>query len=60
MMRVLDGYHFMAITDAVLEYFLEVAMNDFVIGRVDQIYWHPDYHSHRVVMYILVRKQNKE
>lgn len=46
--------------DAVLEYFLEVAMNDFVIGRVDQIYWHPDYHSHRVVMYILVRKQNKE
>lgn len=42
--------------DAVLEYFLEEAMKSFVIGRVDQEQWHPDYRSPRVVMYILVKK----
>ncbi|GKV21523.1 hypothetical protein SLEP1_g31497 [Rubroshorea leprosula] len=42
--------------DAVLEYFLEEALKDFVIGRVDQKQWHPDYCSQRVVMYILVKK----
>ncbi|KAI3700286.1 hypothetical protein L2E82_44908 [Cichorium intybus] len=42
--------------DAILEYFMEVAMEDFVIGRVDQEGWHPDYRSPRVAMYVLVRK----
>lgn len=45
-----------AFADSILEYFLEAAMKDFVIGRVDQSEWHPDYCSHRVVMYILVKK----
>ncbi|CAI0472770.1 unnamed protein product [Linum tenue] len=42
--------------DAVLEYFLEEAMKVFKVGRVEQSEWHPDYHSPRVVMYIMVRK----
>lgn len=42
--------------DAVLEYFLECAMKDFVIGRLDQRRWHPEYCSSRVVLYVLVRK----
>ncbi|KAJ1383015.1 S-adenosyl-L-methionine-dependent methyltransferase [Sesbania bispinosa] len=42
--------------DAILEYFLEAAMNDFKIGRVDQTLWHPDYRSNRVVLYVLVKK----
>ncbi|KAL8153744.1 hypothetical protein V2J09_011504 [Rumex salicifolius] len=42
--------------DAVLEYFLECAMEDFVIGRVEQADWHPDYPSQRVVLYVLVKK----
>ncbi|CAI0400195.1 unnamed protein product [Linum tenue] len=42
--------------DAVLEYFLEAAMKVFVVGRVEQSEWHPDYRSPRVVMYIMVRK----
>ncbi|KAJ7975489.1 Protein N-lysine methyltransferase [Quillaja saponaria] len=42
--------------DAILEYFLERAMKDFVIGRVDQTLWHPDYCSSRVVLYVLERK----
>lgn len=42
--------------DAVLEYFLECAMKDFVIGRLDQRQWHPEYCSSRVVLYVLVRK----
>lgn len=42
--------------DAVLEYFLEVAMKSFVVGRVDQTQWHPDYCSSRVVLYVLVKK----
>ncbi|KAK6921330.1 Lysine methyltransferase, partial [Dillenia turbinata] len=43
--------------DSVLEYFLETAMKDFVIGRVEQAQWHPDYCSQRVVVYALVKKQ---
>ncbi|KAB1201148.1 Protein N-lysine methyltransferase METTL21A [Morella rubra] len=42
--------------DAILEYFLEVAMKNFVVGRVDQTQWHPDYCSSRVVVYVLVKK----
>ncbi|KAK7314815.1 hypothetical protein VNO77_33343 [Canavalia gladiata] len=42
--------------DAVLEYFLEAAMNNFTIGRVDQTLWHPDYRSNRVVLYVLGKK----
>ncbi|XP_024963055.1 protein N-lysine methyltransferase METTL21A isoform X5 [Cynara cardunculus var. scolymus] len=42
--------------DAILEYFLEAAMEEFMIGRVDQAGWHPDYRSPRVAMYVLVMK----
>ncbi|CAH1412668.1 unnamed protein product [Lactuca virosa] len=42
--------------DAILEYFMEVAMEDFIIGRVDQEGWHPDYRSPRVAMYVMVKK----
>lgn len=42
--------------DAVLEYFLEAAMEGFLIGRVDQTDLHPEYCSHRVVVYIMVKK----
>ncbi|WVZ15532.1 hypothetical protein V8G54_013098 [Vigna mungo] len=42
--------------DVILEYFLEAAMNNFTIGRVDQTLWHPDYCSNRVVLYVLVKK----
>ncbi|KAK4749046.1 hypothetical protein SAY87_026495 [Trapa incisa] len=42
--------------DAILEYFLEAAMKDFIIGRVAQDQFHPDYQSRRVVMYVLVKK----
>ncbi|GAB2219941.1 hypothetical protein Drorol1_Dr00007582 [Drosera rotundifolia] len=42
--------------DAVLEYFLVAAMEDFLVGRVDQTDWHPDYCSQRVVMYVLTKK----
>ncbi|KDP45830.1 hypothetical protein JCGZ_17437 [Jatropha curcas] len=42
--------------DTVLEYFLEAAMKDFVIGRVEQSQWHPDYCSCRVALYVLVKK----
>lgn len=42
--------------DAILEYFLEIAMKSFYIGRVDQTLWHPEYHSSRVVLYVLVKK----
>ncbi|KAA3461814.1 protein N-lysine methyltransferase METTL21A-like isoform X2 [Gossypium australe] len=41
--------------DTVLECFLEAAVKDFVVGRIDQSQWHPDYRSPRVVMYILVK-----
>ncbi|KAK6146322.1 hypothetical protein DH2020_020191 [Rehmannia glutinosa] len=42
--------------DAILEYFLEAAIKEFVVGRVDQEQWHPDYHSSRVAIYVLVKK----
>ncbi|KAG4939189.1 hypothetical protein AAZX31_16G114900 [Glycine max] len=42
--------------DAILEYFLEAAMDNFTIGRVEQTLWHPDYCSNRVVIYVLVKK----
>ncbi|KAL1826986.1 hypothetical protein ACET3Z_005398 [Daucus carota] len=42
--------------DAILEYFLEAALKVFVVGRIGQSQWHPDYCSSRVVMYVLVKK----
>ncbi|KAL2999194.1 hypothetical protein AAZX31_09G146300 [Glycine max] len=42
--------------DAILEYFLETATDNFTIGRLDQKLWHPDYCSNRVVLYVLVKK----
>ncbi|KAL3829208.1 hypothetical protein ACJIZ3_018010 [Penstemon smallii] len=42
--------------DAILEYFLEAATKEFVVGRVDQEQFHPDYCSSRVVIYVLVKK----
>ncbi|MCE3050302.1 hypothetical protein HAX54_046856 [Datura stramonium] len=45
--------------DAILEYFLQAAAEDFTIGRVDQKQWHPDCCSPRVVIYVLVKKQRK-
>lgn len=41
--------------DAILEYFLEEATKEFIIGRIDQSEWHPDYCSPRVVIYILMK-----
>ncbi|GAA0146818.1 hypothetical protein LIER_06680 [Lithospermum erythrorhizon] len=46
--------------DAILEYFLEAAMEEFIIGRLDHKQWHPDYCSQRVVMYVLVKKKPKK
>lgn len=48
---------FLLVADAILEYFLEAAIKDFLVGRVDQTQWHPDYNSSRVVLYVLVKKQ---
>ncbi|KAG5227478.1 protein N-lysine methyltransferase [Salix suchowensis] len=42
--------------DAVLEYFFDAAMKEFIVGRVEQTQWHPDYCSPRVAMYVLVKK----
>ncbi|XP_010037039.2 protein N-lysine methyltransferase METTL21A [Eucalyptus grandis] len=42
--------------DSILEYFLDAAMKYFVVGRVDQAQFHPDYRSQRVAMYVLVKK----
>ncbi|CAH9118194.1 unnamed protein product [Cuscuta europaea] len=42
--------------DAILEYFLEAVSEEFIVGRVDQMQWHPDFLSPRVVIYILVKK----
>ncbi|KAG4991813.1 hypothetical protein JHK87_025270 [Glycine soja] len=42
--------------DAILEYFLEAATDNFTIGRLDQKLWHPDNCSNRVVLYVLVKK----
>lgn len=51
---------FLISADAVLEYFLESAIKDFSIGQVDQMEFHPEYRSHRVVIYILVKRSNEE
>ncbi|XP_027155730.1 protein N-lysine methyltransferase METTL21A-like [Coffea eugenioides] len=42
--------------DAILEYFLEAALKDFIVGCINQEQWHPDYRSQRVVIYIMVKK----
>ncbi|CAM8940415.1 unnamed protein product [Rhodiola kirilowii] len=42
--------------DDILECFLEAVMKEFVVGRVEQTLWHPDYHSPRVAMYVLIKK----
>lgn len=47
------------VADAILEYFLQAAAEDFTIGRVDQKQWHPDCCSPRVVIYVLVKNQRK-
>lgn len=44
------------VIDAILEYFLEAANKEFIVGRVDQEQWHPDYCSSRVAIYVLVKK----
>lgn len=46
--------------DAVLECFLEAALQEFQIGRIDQTQWHPEYQSQRLVLFVLVKKSNKE
>lgn len=42
-----------------LECFLEAALEDFVVGHVDQTQWHPDYCSQRVAMFVLVKKSQE-
>jgi len=44
------------LADSILEYFLDAAIKYFVVGRVDQAQFHPDYRSQRVAMYVLVKK----
>ncbi|QHN96699.1 protein N-lysine methyltransferase METTL21A [Arachis hypogaea] len=38
------------------KFFLQQATLLNRIGRIDQNLWHPDYHSNRVVLYVLVKK----
>ncbi|XP_020572820.1 protein N-lysine methyltransferase METTL21A [Phalaenopsis equestris] len=45
---------------AVLEYFLEEALQEFQIGHIDQTQLHPEFRSYRVVLFVLVKKSNKE
>lgn len=45
------------VADAILEYFLEAATKEFIVGRVDREQWHPDFCSSRVAIYMLVKKQ---
>ncbi|CAL4894787.1 unnamed protein product [Urochloa decumbens] len=42
--------------DAVLECFLEAAMEDFLIACIEQDQWHPEFRSNRVALFILVKK----
>ncbi|TVT99318.1 hypothetical protein EJB05_55318 [Eragrostis curvula] len=42
--------------DAVLECFLEAAMDNFLVGCIEQDQWHPDFRSNRVALFILVKK----
>nr|AGT16888.1 methyltransferase-like protein [Saccharum hybrid cultivar R570] len=45
--------------DAVLECFLEAAMEDFLIACIEQDQWHPEFRSNRVALFILVKKPEK-
>ncbi|KAK2994491.1 hypothetical protein RJ640_026729 [Escallonia rubra] len=47
------------VADAILEYFLEAAMKEFSVGRIDQAQWHPEYCSARVVIYVMVKKSRE-
>lgn len=46
-------------TDAVLECFLEAAMEDFLIACIEQDQWHPEFRSNRVALFILVKKPER-
>lgn len=46
--------------DVVLECFLEAALEEFLIGRIDHTQWHPDYCSHRVALFVLVKKARED
>jgi hypothetical protein len=50
-------YHGREPTDVVLECFLEAAMEEFVIGCIEQEQWHPDFRTNRVAIFILVKKK---
>jgi hypothetical protein len=43
--------------DAVLECFFTCALVDFVVGRVRESDWHPDFRSSRVAVYVLSRRK---
>ena len=45
--------------DAVLECFLEAAMEDFLIACIEQDQWHPEFRSNRVALFILVKKPKR-
>ncbi|MCO5563257.1 hypothetical protein L7F22_016894 [Adiantum nelumboides] len=45
--------------DAVLEYFLELCLKDFLVWRVPQSQWHPDFRSQRVAIYIMTKPQSQ-
>lgn len=42
--------------DAVLECFLDAAVEDFVVGLVPVADWHPNFRSSRVALYVLCRR----
>ncbi|OAY85943.1 protein-lysine methyltransferase METTL21D isoform X2 [Ananas comosus] len=46
--------------DVVLECFLDAAMEDFLVGCIDQTEWHPDYRSNRVALFVLVLKNREK
>lgn len=52
----LNNVNFFRSTDAVLECFFRLALEDFTIGRVLEADLHPDYCNPRVAVYVLVRK----
>ncbi|KAJ7517357.1 hypothetical protein O6H91_21G020500 [Diphasiastrum complanatum] len=39
--------------DSVLERFLELALKDFQIGRIQETSWHPSYRSQRVAIFVM-------
>lgn len=51
---------FMHGADAVLEYFLEASLKDFLVWRVPQSQWHPDFQSQRVAVYIMTKIQSQD